>query len=371
MRRPRGAPALSIILRKALLVLVGLASASLADLESPDPAITVANAAKAFLAALAPANRAKASLPFNSSERLNWHFVPRDRQGVSFKQMSAEERHAAVAFLKFSLSEAGFRKVETILRLEEILFAIEGSSFRDPELYYFTVFGEPVERGTWGWRYEGHHVSLNWTVVNGRLLASTPQFLGANPADVLDGPRKGTRALAGEEDLARELVKSLGSAERAEALLIASAPSDILSGSSRDAALLEDKGIPYPRLTQAQQGLLLSLIQEHASAQPLAVAAPRLARVKAELGSVRFAWMGGTEKRQGHYYRIQGPTFLIEYDNTQNNANHIHTVWREFKGDWGKDVLAEHYRNAPHHADHRRGHRHRGERTTPGARSAK
>jgi hypothetical protein len=346
--------------RNTLLALAGLGWASIVGAESPDPAIAVASAANEFLAALSPARRAKASLPFNSAERLNWHFVPRDRQGVSFKQMTAEERRAALAFLRSSLSEAGSRKTDAILHLEEILFAIEGSSFRDPDLYYFTVFGEPSEKGTWGWRYEGHHVSLNWTVVNGKLLASTPQFLGANPADVLDGPRKGTRALAGEEDLGREIVKSLSAAQRAEALLSASAPSDILSGSSREATLLEDKGIPYPRLTQAQQGLLLSLVQEHASAQPLAVAAARLALVKAALGSVRFAWMGGTEKRQGHYYRIQGPSFLIEYDNTQNNANHIHCVWREFDGDWGKDVLAEHYRNAPHHAGYRRGHRHLG-----------
>jgi hypothetical protein len=251
------------------------------------------------------------------------------------------------------LSARGFTKVDTILHLEEVLFAIEGSAIRDPELYYFTVFGEPSERGTWGWRYEGHHASLNWTVVGGRVVASTPQFLGANPADVRDGPRKGTRALAAEEDLGRALVKSLGTDQAAQAVLSKNAPKDIFTSSSREAAIQEDKGISYGKLTREQQGLLLSLIQEYASAQPLAVAQARLARVKADLANIKFAWMGGLEKGQGHYYRIQGSYFLIEYDNTQDNANHIHCVWREFKGDWGKDLLAQHYRTAPHHADSR------------------
>ena len=320
---------------------------------APEPAPTMAKAARAFLGALDSAKRAKASLPFNSGERLNWFFVPRDRQGVPIKQMTPEERRSALVLLRSGLSDRGFTKVDTILHLEEVLFAIEGQAVRDPELYYFTVFGEPTETGTWGWRYEGHHASLNWTVVNGRLSSSTPQFLGANPADVLEGPRKGTRALAAEEDLGRALVKSLNPARRAQAVLSEAAPRDILTGNSREAAIQEDKGIPYGQLTDQEQGLLLSLIQEYASTQPPAVAQSRLARVKASLGNIRFAWMGGLEKGQGHYYRIQGPTFLIEYDNTQNHANHIHCVWREFRGDWGKDLLAEHYRTAPHHAAYR------------------
>ena len=235
-----------------------------------------------------------------------------------------------------------------------MLFAIEGSRSRDPELYYFTVFGTPSERGSWGWRYEGHHTSLNWTVVEGTVVATTPQFLGANPADVRDGPQKGTRALAAEEDLGRALVKSLSADQGALAVLSKDAPRDILTGASREAAIQDDRGIPYGKLTPEQQGLLLSLVQEYASAQAPAVAQARLGRVKAELPAIRFAWMGGLDKGQGHYYRIQGSTFLIEYDNTQNNANHIHCVWREFKGDWGRDLLTEHYRTAPHHARSRR-----------------
>jgi hypothetical protein len=190
---------------------------------------------------------------------------------------------------------------------------------------------------------------LNWTIVNGVVAASTPQFLGADPADVSTGPRKGTRALAAEEDLGRALVRSLTASQRTEAVLRTTAPSGILSGATRVAAIQEDKGLPWVRLTQEQQGLLLSLLEEHASVQSPAVAQARLARVRKDLKSVKFAWMGGLEKGQGHYYRIQGSTFLIEYDNTQDGANHIHSVWRDFKGDWGKDLLAEHYRDAPHH----------------------
>jgi hypothetical protein len=341
----------------SVLLAVGamaLAGGVLPEEAAPEPAPTMAKAGKSFLAALDSAKRAKARLPFNSEERLNWDFVPRQRQGVSIKKMSSEERRAALRLLKSGLSARGFTKVDTILHLEEVLFAIQGSAVRDPELYYFTVFGEPSEQGAWGWRYEGHHVSLNWTVVDGRLVASTPQFLGANPAEVRDGPLKGTRALAAEEDLGRALVKSFNADQGAQAVRSKDAPEEILTGDSREAAIQEDKGISYGKLTQEQQGLLLSLIQEYASAQPLAVARARLARVKADLPNIKFAWMGGLERGQGHYYRIQGTTFLIEYDNTQNNANHVHCVWREFKGDWGRDLLAEHYRTAPHHANARR-----------------
>jgi hypothetical protein len=324
--------------------------------EAADPGSAMAAAARSFLAALEPGRRAKAAFPFNSDERLNWHFIPRQRQGVAIKDMTSAERRAALALLKTGVSERGFAKVDAILHLEEVLAVVEGSAMRDPELYYFTVFGEPADTGAWGWRYEGHHASLNWTIVNGRLAGSAPQFLGAHPADVSQGPREGARALAVEEDLARTLVHSLSPPQRSAAILNASAPRDIVTGASREAAISEDKGLGYAQLTAEQQGLLLSLIQEYASTQTSPVAQARLARVKGELPGVKLAWMGGIERGQGHYYRIQGATFLIEYDNTQDGANHIHCVWRDFKGDWGKDVLAEHYRTAPHHAEYRKAH---------------
>jgi hypothetical protein len=245
------------------------------------------------------------------------------------------------------LSEKGYTKAEKIRKLEEVLRDLEQSRgpTRDPDLYFFTFFGEPTANGAWGWRYEGHHCSQNWTIVNGKVIGSSPQFFGANPAEVRDGPMKGTRVLSAEEDLGRSLVKSLSTAQRAQAVLSSSAPDDIVTTNQRKAAITEDKGIAYSKLNQDQQGTLLALIEEYLGAQSQAEARQRLDKIRqAGFDRIKFAWVGGLEKCEGHYYRVQGSTFLIEYDNTQNNANHIHCVWRDFNGDWGEDLLAEHYR---------------------------
>jgi hypothetical protein len=186
--------------------------------------------------------------------------------------------------------------------------------------------------------------------LKGQSIGSSPQFFGANPAEVRDGPMKGMRVLSAEEDLARSLVKSFTPAQRAEAVLSATAPGDILTSNQRKAAIQEDRGIAYSKLSKDQQGTLLAVIEEYLGAQPLAQARQRLDKIRvAGFEQIKFAWMGGVEKGEGHYYRVQGKTFLIEYDNTQNGANHIHCVWRDFNGDWGQDLLAEHYRNSPHH----------------------
>jgi hypothetical protein len=342
--------------RTPFLALGALACAAAVSVAAAkgQPASAMAGCAKAFLAALEPAQRQKAAFPFNSDERLNWHFIPKDRNGLPLKQMNDRQRQAALALLGAGLSEKGYGKAQTIRELETILHHLENrAAHRDPDLYYFTVFGEPSETGTWGWRYEGHHCSLNWTVVNGRAVASSPQFFGTNPAevrvDVPNAPGRGTRVLAAEEELARTLVKSLNEAQRGEAVLSPTAPPDIITGAARQAAIQEDKGVAYGRLSREQQGMLLAVIEEYAATQPKALAQGRLDAIrKAGLDRLKFAWMGGLEKNQGHYYRIQGPTFLIEYDNTQNNANHVHCVWRDFKGDFGMDLLAMHYRTTPH-----------------------
>jgi hypothetical protein len=254
--------------------------------------------------------------------------------------------------LRAGLSEKGYTKAETIRKLEGVLRELEGGSgpTRDPDLYFLTFFGEPATNGAWGWRYEGHHCSQNWTILNGQSIGSSPQFFGANPAEVRDGPMKGTRVLSAEEDLARSLVKSLTAEQRAEAVLSAAPPGDILTSNQRKAAIEEDRGLAYSKLSKDQQGTLLALIEEYLGAQPRAEARQRLEKIRnTGFDQIKFSWMGGLEKGQGHYYRVQGNTFLIEYDNTQDDANHIHCVWRDFKGDWGQDLLAEHYRNSPHH----------------------
>ena len=308
-----------------------------------------------FLATLDAEQKQKAMLPFNMEERLNWHYIPKERKGLHYKDMNPAQQQAAHALFLVGLSKSGYKKVETIRQLENVLREIEKGTgpTRDPGLYYFTVFGEPAAKGTWGLRYEGHHVSLNWTSLKGRIIASSPQFLGSNPGEVRSGEMKGTRVLAAEEDLGRALVKSLSADQRKEALISDKAPGDIISANARTAGIQEDKGIAYGQLSKEQQGLFLSLLQEYATVQVPEIAKQRLDAIhKAGMEQVKFAWMGGLDRGQPHYYRIQGATFLVEYDNTQNDANHIHTVWRDFKGDWGADLLAVHY----HTADHDHGH---------------
>jgi hypothetical protein len=307
-------------------------------------------AARSFLASLTPEQKQKAQLPFQGDERMNWFYTPVPRKGLPLKEMTDAQRRAAMDLLRAGLSEKGYTKAETIRALEDVLVELGGNPRqRDKELYFFTVFGEPGAKATWGWRYEGHHLSQNWTVVNGTALATSPQFFGANPAEVRTGANKGTRVLAAEEDLAYELLRSLDANQQKAAIVDATAPGDILTENKRDAAIQADTGLAYAKMTAAQKALLVKLIEENAAAQPEAIARERLARLKtAGLDAMKFAWMGGVEKGQGHYYRVQGPTFLIEFDNTQNDANHIHLVWRDFKGDWGRDLLADHYRTSQH-----------------------
>jgi len=336
----------------ALVLLPGFAEPGTAQTAATATPTSMLEASRAFLAILNPAQRARTVFPFNSDERFRWFYTPVSRKGIPLKELNASQQKAALALLHAGLSEKGYTKAETIRKLEDVLREIEKGQgpTRDPDLYFFTFFGEPSADGAWGWRYEGHHCSQNWTIVNGKSIGSSPQFFGANPAKVHDGSMVGIRVLSAEEDLGRSLVKSLSPEQRADAIISTSAPGDILTTNQRLAAIQEDKGIAYSKLTSDQQGALMALIEEYLSAQSRTEARQRLDKIRqAGFDQIKFAWMGSLEEGEGHYYRVQGSTFLIEYDNTQNNANHIHCVWRDFKGDWGADVLAEHYRNSPHH----------------------
>lgn len=314
---------------------------------SPEPASVpqgVLPAVQAFLDNLSAEERAAIILPFNSEERLNWHYFPRVRPGIAYGAMNEEQQDLAMRVLRAALSDAGFEKVEAIRSLEAVLREIEGSDHRDTDRYYFTLFGEPSASTPWGLRYEGHHLSLNWTFADGKIFGDTPQFLGAHPAEVRQGPLAGTRPLAEEEDLARALVRSLTAQEQEVAILDPVAPPEILTGAERDVTMLEDRGLAYDAMREEHQGMLLRLLEVYANCHSNSIAHARLQAIRdAGLEHVKFAWMGGLEPGQGHYYRIQGPTFVVEYDNTQNNANHIHTVWRDFEGDFGRDLLREHY----------------------------
>ncbi len=315
-------------------------------------ATLVAETAQNLIAALSPEQRAKALLPFAGDARKDWHFVPKDRKGLPLKDLAPWQQPLAHAFMSAGLSQRGYIKATTIMSLEEILRAAQGGrgTVRDPELYYITIFGDPSAREPWGWSVEGHHVSLNFTVVDGKTMSSTPTFLGTNPAEVREGPRKGLRVLAREEDLARTLLTSFDASQRGVAVIAADAPRDIETMNKVRAEPLANKGLPAARMTPAQAQTLIALLEEYASTMPAALAEERMKKVRAAgLDKVQFSWAGSAERGAPHYYRVQGPSFLVEYDNTQNNANHVHSVWRDFAGDFGEDLLAEHYRTAPHH----------------------
>ena len=321
------------------LAIVTAGAASI--LQNEDHVAAMSDAAQAFLDTLTPEQRAAAMFPFASDDRFDWHYIPRQRKGVPLKAMTTAQKKGALALLEASLSAEGYDKAERIRHLEQILYDREGRAMRDTELYFVMIFGDPAADGTWGWRYEGHHISQNWTVNGGTLSSSTPQFFGTNPAHVREGSRAGERVLVLEDILPRSLIASMSAAHRRAAILSDEAPRDILTTSDRTAAMQENTGVAFADLNRGQQDVLWALIEEYAEAQPPAIAAERLAKVrKAGLGGIRFVWMGSLDEGQPHYYRVQGPTFLIEYDNVQNGANHVHSVWRDFDGDFGRDVLA-------------------------------
>jgi hypothetical protein len=312
----------------------------------------MAAAANKFLSSLEPAQRTKASFDWKDDERLNWHFIPKERKGLTIKEMTSTQRKLAHALLASGLSQQGYSKATNIMSLEPILAELEGTGRkfpRDPELYHFFIFGKPEAKGTWSWRVEGHHVSANFTIVKGEFVAGTPSFFGSNPAEVRQGPRQGLRVLAGEEDLARQLVLLLSDEQRKSAIIETTAPREIITEAKRRVQPLETAGVTAAKLDSAQRDLLMKLVREYVQRLRADLAASDLKKIEqAGVDKIHFAWAGGVKKGEGHYYRVQGPTFLLEYDNTQNNNNHIHAVWRDFDGDFGEDLLRKHYAETAH-----------------------
>jgi hypothetical protein len=311
----------------------------------------MAAAADNLLASLSSDQKQKAVFEFKNDERLNWHFIPRERKGLPLKEMAPEQRELAHALLGSGLGQRGFIETVSIISLEQILRDIEQGKGpkRDPEMYFFSIFGKPGPKETWGWRVEGHHVSLNFTVLNGRAVAGTPAFLGTNPGVVRDGPRKGLRVLGAEEDLGRLLAQSFTDAQKKAGTIPGEAPKEIITGNSRKAMLENPGGLAAAQMDDRQKHLLMSLLDLYARRLRPELAEQDLREImEAGVEKVTFGWAGETEPGKPHYYRILGPTFLVEYDNTQNNANHIHTVWRDLKNDFGDDALRRHYDETPH-----------------------
>ncbi len=345
-------------------------------------------AATAFLAGLNDEQRAKASFSFDDeNERRSWAYFPKDFHGLALREMDHAQRKLAHALVANGLSIHAYAKAVTIIALEDVLNEMEGRGrLRDSGRYFVSIFGAPHDTDRWGWRFEGHHVSLHFTIAGGMLVSPTPIFFGANPAETRHGERAIIRPCGEEEDLARDLLSSLDAAQKRIAILSAAAPPEIvlmnlprvpelrdfevvpelaamISRASvsrpgvptaaatpsvvRDAVRFErsaPRGIPASALDGRQRLLLSALIVAYVERLPDDLARIEQEKIeRAGIEAMHFAWAGDEQPRFAHYYRLQGPSFLVEYNNTQN-GNHAHTVWRDADGDFGGDVLREHLR---------------------------
>lgn len=301
------------------------------------------NAAKTFLASLNNAEKKQAKFTFKNEERENWHFVPMVRAGVRFGELKAHQQHLAFGLLGTGLSQKGLLTATQIMTLEQILADRGGDpEVRNTEKYYIAIFGEPSDQKTWGWRFEGHHLSLNFTVMENRVVGF-PAFFGTNPAELKKGPLKGMRPLGEIEDAARNLAVTLKEHGNSP-VFSEKAVKEILSHQDRTAKAQEVQGVSSKKMTGEEVKQLLALIDQVAAFQRKDISADKLRKIYSlQRKNLHFAWAGSLERGQGHYFRIQGTDFLIEYANTQNDANHAHLVWRDLKNDFGRDVLKKHY----------------------------
>lgn len=328
---------------------------------APQTIRAMTDAAQRFLDALSDEQRRKAMFAFEGDERYEWHYTPIDRNGLPIKEMTGAQRQKAWNLMASGLSARGDETARQIVALEPILREAErlegvtAGPIRDSERYWFSVFGTPGSREPWAWRVGGHHIGISFTVVDGEFVAPTPLFFGANPAEVRHGEHRGLRTLAEEEDLARRFLGSLDDEQKAIAIVDETAPRDILTENFRraDPALPPD-GIRYADLNGEQRVHLIALIRHYITRAADEVSEGAWQRIeRTGLDGIGFAWAGPESRGHGHYYAVKNDQFLIEYDNTQNHANHIHSVWRDAENDWGEDQLAAHYA-----ATHSHGHHH-------------
>jgi hypothetical protein len=336
------------VLVLALVVVAGLG----AKRASMRNVAMMTEAANAFLTSLPQDQRARAAFAFEAPERVRFHFIPPEsfeRHGVPIKEMGQAQRERAHALLRTGLSQRGYMTATQIMEAEGILQMLEGGRgqfSRDPQLYFVSVFGTPSATGTWGWRFEGHHLSLQYTIVEGDITVSSPTFLAANPAEVPDGPRRGMRALARQEDAGRAMLSALTPEQREVAIQEDIPVRDVVARVALDIDPLAAVGVAASDLDDPQREILMEIVHAYTDVMAEEIAALRLAKVEdAGIENLRFAWAGGTKRGEMSYFRVQGPTFLIEFSNTMNDPNHIHSGWREFGAEFGRDILAEHMRN--------------------------
>lgn len=337
-----GPPTRRTVLAAAALLPFGSASA-----QTVDAAQRIAEAANRFLVSLDDGQRRKTLIAFDSGNRLDWHYIPRSRAGLALGEMRPDQADAARALFASVLNQRGLELLDGVRLLEGVLREQQGS-FRDPARYYVSVFGTPG-RFPWGWRFEGHHLSLNVALPAPGHVAVTPFFTGANPATVREGPHRGFRLLGPSEDLARQIMASLTDPQRRAAIIANRSFGEIVASPQRERDLGNPRGLALGEMTGAQRTLVEVLMDRFLGTLAADLLAQQKQRVREQgLATFRFAWAGSLTPGEAHYFRVHGPVTLIEHDNTQNGANHVHAVWRDLAADFGHDALADHYRQQKH-----------------------
>ena len=308
----------------------------------------MAEASSRFLDSLSPDQKAKATFDYLDGERIFWYYPPMNRHGLALRDMEPSQRELAYAVMASGLTADSYQKAKLIIDHEAVLGPLEKEQgkvtfVRDPQLYYFTVFGDPSGADPWGWRVEGHHVSLHFSIWGGNVISMTPFFFGANPAEVRSGPKSGLRILGARQDMALELMNSLDAGQRSKALLYDEAPYDILTYNSSKAVFPGEQGLKAAKMSETQKKMLKTLVAEYVNQVRSDLAEEKLAELEEEgYDRLHWAWAGSAKAGEKHYYRIHGGNFVIEYDNRQNDANHIHYVWRDVENDFDSDVMREH-----------------------------
>jgi hypothetical protein len=330
----------------ALLVLGSLLLARPSARVRSSAAMTTA--CVAFLETLDEPQAKRCRFAFGDKERVNWHFIPRVRKGLPVMDLEGAPLRAAMSLLRSGLSEAGYEQSLNVMSLEEVLYLLEGGdrvsrrANLDPRKYYISVFGQPGSRGSWGWRFEGHHLSLNYTFVDGLLVSTTPEFYGANPGTIDAGPGRQIRVLGPEEDLARSILTTCTPQQQEVVWRSREAPDDLRGGGVAQPETTDPVGLPVSKMSATQKKLMQTLLTEYLKNMPGDVERQRRGEInKAGIENIHFAWWGSSKQNERHYYRVQGPTFLIEYNNTQNSANHVHSIWRNLAGDFNIPVPGE------------------------------
>jgi hypothetical protein len=330
----------------AVAVLTSVAYVNQATESSGTKMVT---AAEKFLSTLKDEQKARATFTYDDKERLNWHFIPLQddnkkytRKGLPLEEMTKEQRAAALEMVRAGTSADGYTQATTIMSLEGILRDTEknGKMVRNPDWYFFSVFGTPSKTGQWGWRVEGHHLSMNFTLDKGAVVSATPAFFGANPATVLAGDRKGLRTVAAADDLARDLFAALDDDQKkiAHQSKLHDEPA---ARATKPTNVGDPTGLAAAKMTDKQKAILKKLIEYYAQRWHPDIAETELKGVQeAGIDKVHFTFAGSSENGKPRTYRVQGPTIVLEFLNTQpdgsgNPANHVHSAWRNLKGDFG------------------------------------